>query len=471
MLPSCAPRRTPSQALTGGRAPRAILAPMLTTPHPHTAWTDRRDARAVPVAPRGRHAPTALAGLALLAAVACGGGSDDPAQGTPGGFAGTTAPPAAAGATACDGAPGRVLEVGSGKTYPVPSAAAAVAQPGDVVRISAGTYRGDVATWQASGLTICGVGGRAHLHADGRSAGGKAIWVVRGADTTIDSIAFHGAQVPDHNGAGIRAEHASGELRVLRSGFYDNQNGLLSAAGPVRITIEGSEFARSDTGTLAALGHNLYVGRIDQLTVRTSFFHQAVRGHNLKSRAKVNLVDNSYFMDGPAGRSSYLADFPDGGQVTLRGNLLHKGPLAENPTAVAYGAERTSVWPANTLTLSHNTIVMTRSGGSFLRAPAATQSLRLTANVWAGTGSPALLTGGFALGNAVQAGNVSLQAGQFPGASQLAQPVFWPMPVALTALALSGVPDAAYTHDSPLPYARRNIGTGARLAGALQSAP
>lgn len=469
MLPSCAPRRTPSQALTGGRAPRAILAPMLTTPPTHTAWTDRRDVRAVPVAPRGRHAPTALAGLALLAAVACGGGSDDPVQGTPGGFAGTTAPPTAAGATACDGAPGRVLEVGSGKTYPVPSAAAAVAQPGDVVRISAGTYRGDVATWQASGLTICGVGGRAHLHADGRSASGKAIWVVRGADTTIDSIAFHGAQVPDHNGAGIRAEHTSGELRVLRSGFYDNQNGLLSAAGPVRITIEGSEFARSDTGTLAALGHNLYIGRIDQLTVRTSFFHQAVRGHNLKSRARVSRVDNSHFMDGPTGRSSYLLDFPDGGQVTLRGNLLHKGPLAENPTAVAFGAESLKVWPANTLTLNHNTLVMTRVGGSFLRAPAGTQALSLSANLWAGSGSPALLTGGYPLGQVLQNGNLSLPADRFPNADRLAAPGFWPTGPSLPALA--GGPDALYTHDSPQPYAQRALVGSTRLPGALQSPP
>lgn len=51
------------------------------------------------------------------------------------------------GATVCDNAPGRVLLVGPGKTYIVPSAAAAVAQAGDVVRIDAGDYRGDVATW------------------------------------------------------------------------------------------------------------------------------------------------------------------------------------------------------------------------------------------------------------------------------------------------------------------------------------
>ena len=183
------------------------------------------------------------------------------------------------------------------------------------------------------------------------------------------------------------------------------------------------------------------------------------------------MVDNSYFMDGPGGRSSYLTDFPDGGQVTLRGNLLHKGPLADNPTAVAFGAESMSAWPVNTLELSHNTLVMTRSGGYFLRAPAATQSLRLTANVWAGTGSPSLLTGGYALGNVVQTGNVSLQAAQFPGASQLSLPVFWPTAAALSALALPGVPDAAYTHDSPRPYVRRAMAAGVRLAGALQSAP
>lgn len=419
----------------------------------------------------------AAAALAVVIVSACGGGGDatDPAEPTPvviapGAGASPTPAPAVA-TTACDSAAGRVLDVGPGKSYATPSAAAAVAQSGDVVRIAAGAYRGDVATWSASNLTICGMGGRARLYADGRSAGGKAIWVVAGANTTIDGVDFLNAKVPDNNGAGIRAEHKSGDLRVLNSGFYDNQNGILSAAGPIGITIEGSEFARSDTGTTAALGHNLYIGRIDRLTVRGSFFHEAVRGHNLKSRAKVSEVENSYFMDGPAGRSSYLTDFPDGGQVTLRGNLLHKGPLADNPTAVAFGAESMSAWPTNTLELRHNTLVMTRSGGYFLRAPAATQSLRLTANVWAGTGSPVLLTGGFAVGNVVQTGNVSMQSAQFPGASSLASPVFWPTATALPALALSGVPDAAYTHDSPRPYARRAIVVGSRLAGALQSAP
>lgn len=44
---------------------------------------------------------------------------------------------------------------GPGKTYSVPSAAAIAAQNGDVIKISAGNYVGDVTTWSSSNLTIC----------------------------------------------------------------------------------------------------------------------------------------------------------------------------------------------------------------------------------------------------------------------------------------------------------------------------
>jgi hypothetical protein len=62
----------------------------------------------------------------------------------------------------------------------VPSAAAAVAGDGDIIEIDAGEYVGDVAFWTANNLTIRGVGGMAHLRAAGNSAGGKAIWVIKG---------------------------------------------------------------------------------------------------------------------------------------------------------------------------------------------------------------------------------------------------------------------------------------------------
>ena len=356
--------------------------------------------------------------------------------------------------------------MGAGKAYSTPSAAAAAAQSGDVIKITAGDYRGDVASWNASNLTICGVGGRARLFAGGKNAQGKGLWVISGSNVTIDSVDFHDATVPDQNGAGIRAENG-GFLRIINSGFYDNENGILSSAGSSTISIDRSEFARNGRGD--GYTHNIYVGQIARLTVSASYFHEAKIGHNLKSRAQETIVENSYFMDGPTGTSSYLADFPNGGRVFLRGNMFHKGPNADNPTAISYGAEGLSN-PTNTLEMVHNTVVITRSGGAFIAAYSGTQSLKLTANVFAGTGNQALFAGSYVSGNAVESGNVTSLASHIPGATNTVSPTFWPNATLQALIALPSVLDASYTHDAPAPYALRAI-SGARKAGALQSAP
>ena len=194
-----------------------------------------------------RRAALFLAAVACAVAPACGG-SDAPArlQAPPPGRRLT--PPAArtdagTGAIACADAGtalppsivrraelrtparrrrGRTLLVGPGKTYTMPSAAAAVAQAGDRVLIAPGDYRGDVATWSAANLTICGDGGRARLYADGKNAQGKGIWVIavpNSATTTIVNVEFHDAKVPDKNGAGIRArgrQPRAAQHRLLR---------------------------------------------------------------------------------------------------------------------------------------------------------------------------------------------------------------------------------------------------------------
>jgi hypothetical protein len=361
-----------------------------------------------------------------------------------------------------------VLEVGPGKAYALPSAAAAIAQNGDVVKIAAGDYRGDVTTWSASGLTICGIGGRARLFADGRHQGGKGIWVITGANVTVDSIEFHNAKVPDQNGAGIRAEHG-GSLVILNSGFFDNENGIL---GPDRsdstVAIDRSEFARNGFGD--GQSHGIYIGRAARLTVTRSFFREAKIGHNLKSRAKENHIENSYFMDGPTGTSSYLADFPEGGVVYLRGNLFHKGPNADNGSAIAFGAEGIR-WTVNTVEMVHNTLVMTWSGGAYLSAPGNTQSVKMSANLFAGTGSPALVRDGFVLANVQQSSNVISTAANVPGADNVGSPSFWPNATLLAQIGLASVIDPNYLNDSPRPLAWRAVSGGARKAGALQSAP
>ena len=341
-------------------------------------------------------------------------------------------------------------------------AAAAASQNGDTIHITAGDYRGDVATWNASNLTICGIGGRARLYADGVHEGGKGIWVIRGSSTTVHSVEFHGAKVPDQNGAGIRQEGPT--LTLRDTGFYDNENGILTDDGTnSTITIEYSEFARNGFGD--GQSHNIYIGQIGLLNVRNSFFHEARIGHNLKTRARENIIENSYFMDGINGTSSYLLNFDNGGRAVLRGNFLHKGPLADNSILITHYA---NIWGAgyNSLTLEHNTLVSTYSSGQFININTGAP-VTLTANIFAGTNSPSLLGGA----TAAQTSNVVTNATQIPGASNVAAPNFWPAPALLPQLNLATSIVPNYTTDSPRPYAVRAITGTTRLVGALQAAP
>jgi hypothetical protein len=337
------------------------------------------------------------------------------------------------------------------------------AQNGDTIHITAGEYRGDVATWSANDLTICGIGGRAKLFADGVHQSGKGIWVITGSNTTIHSVEFHNAKVPDENGAGIRQEGTN--LTLRDTGFYDNEDGILTDDGiNSTITVEYSEFARNGVGDLGR-NHNIYAGKIGKLIVRYSYFHEAVIGHNLKSRARETHIENSYFMDGPSGTSSYLVNTPNGGVVFLRGNFLQKGPNADNSVSVAYGEEGLA-WTTNTLTMVHNTLVSTRSGGTFVYGPSNTQQVTLTGNIFAGNGTSTI--GGFSSSTIVQQSNFTTDASRFPGADSIAAPSFWP---SSTQGLLTSVLDPNYINDSPQPYAVRSISGAARMIGALQAQP
>ena len=101
---------------------------------------------------------------------------------------------------------GRVIKVGPGQQFIKPSQVAEVAQNGDTILIKKGIYEKDAAVWRANNLTIRGVDGRTHIEADGANAEGKAIWVIKGENTTVQNIEFSGARVSDGNGAGIRQE-------------------------------------------------------------------------------------------------------------------------------------------------------------------------------------------------------------------------------------------------------------------------
>ena len=98
----------------------------------------------------------------------------------------------------------QVLRVGPGRALAGPGAAARIARDGATVLIDAGDYLGDVAVWTQDRLTLRGDRGRARLHAAGRAAEGKAVWVIRGSDVLIE-----GNRLP----AGVAALEGPGQVQ------------------------------------------------------------------------------------------------------------------------------------------------------------------------------------------------------------------------------------------------------------------
>jgi hypothetical protein len=276
-----------------------------------------------------------------------------------------------------------VLHVGAGRKLKRPSAAAQIARDGDIIEIDAGVYDGDAAVWRQHRLTIRGVGGRAHLRANGAHAEGKAIWVVKGNDATIESVEFSGAKVSDRNGAGIRLEGAG--LTVRDCFFHDNENGIITAANQASdIVVEHSEFAHNGFGD--GQSHNLYIGNVRSFTLRFSYVHHALVGHNVKSRALRSHITYNRIMDGNDGRSSYSVEFPNGGLSLVIGNVIQQGPATENSTIVSYGAEGLQ-HPLNELYFVNNTVVNDRpAGGRFLFVKAGADAARIVNNVFSGRG-------------------------------------------------------------------------------------
>ncbi len=258
------------------------------------------------------------------------------------------------------------LSVGPERILKQPSDAARIAKNGDTVNIDAGNYSGDVAIWRQHRLTLRGTGGRAHLQANGNSAEGKATWVIKGNNVVVENIEFSGATVADLNGAGIRFEGT--HLTVRNAHFHDNQMGILTGSNPRSdILIEGSEFNDNtvDFRRHGKLGHNIYIGAIRHFALRNCYIHDAVTGHNVKSRARENYLLYNRITD-EHGASSYLIDLPNGGDAFIIGNVLRQSPGSDNWTAISYAGEYSRNNSDQNLYAVNNTFVNDRSRGVFI---------------------------------------------------------------------------------------------------------
>ena len=277
-----------------------------------------------------------------------------------------------------------LLRVGPSKAIKTIAQASTLARAGATIEVDAGAYAADVAVWTRDDLTLRAVGGRVRLLAQGAAAEQKGIWVVRAKGMSVEGFDFEGAAVPDRNGAGIRLERGSLFVRDCR--FLHNEMGLLTNNDPSTVLrVENCEFAYNQRPD--GHNHNLYVGRIAELSVKASFFHHAHIGHLLKSRAGVNDIYDNRLTDGEGGSASYELEFPNGGVAHVVGNLIAQSTLTENATLISFGAEGYN-WPRNEIHLVNNTLVNPlQRGGVFLRVRPGADTIRAVGNTLVGMGT------------------------------------------------------------------------------------
>jgi hypothetical protein len=285
------------------------------------------------------------------------------------------------------------LSVGPGKTYVAPCAAIAAAKDGDTIEIVGDwTYSGDVCAVARNNLTIRGVQGRPVIDAAGRQFGNKGTWVVTGNNITVENVEMLGSKVMDGNGAALRLE---GTNFTLRQAFiHDNENGILMGANRnSNVVIEHSEFGHNGHGD--GQTHNLYIGNAKSLTFRYNYSHDAVIGHDLKSRALFNMIAYNRFSSTPpgkqgstaSGKPSYEIDLPNAGTSYIIGNVIEQPAINDNSNIVAYGEEGPTN-PGQDLYVINNIFLNDFTSGTFLlisnkvTTPALVQN-----NVFAGPGN------------------------------------------------------------------------------------
>ncbi len=253
---------------------------------------------------------------------------------------------------------------GSGFDFHTLSSAIAASQDGDVIQVQAGTYTNDFATINTR-ITIEGVGGMVHLAATEPPPDLKSILTIN-TDVTLDNIEFSGAAISNADGgnaSGIR--YQGGNLVLDHCYFHDNQEGLLAGPNPTgTITINNSEFAdNGNPDPPSGIEHNLYVGAIQQLTIINSYFHGAIVGHEIKSRAADTIIENSRIASGLDGTGGYAIDLPNGGNALIENNVIEKGPNSSNHTFISYGEEG-NVLAGSALSVTNNTVLNDSAAGS-----------------------------------------------------------------------------------------------------------
>src|SRR6478736_1066455 len=198
-----------------------------------------------------------------------------------------------------------ILMVGPGQQFSTIHDAVNASASGDTIEIQSGVYNDDFLTIRHN-LTLWALNGQVFMTADQNAPNGKAIITEggQGVSVTIRGFDISGARVTDNNGAAIRYE--GGNLVLGHSYIHNNQEGLLATPpanlfGRGVIVIGNSEFASNGDGS--GFTHNIYVGDLKQFTINASYIHDAIVGHEIKSRAETTIVTNNRIFDNTGSAS------------------------------------------------------------------------------------------------------------------------------------------------------------------------
>lgn len=284
-----------------------------------------------------------------------------------------------------------ILNVGATESYKTISSAVTAAHSGDTIRIDAGNYSAHDVMLNKD-LTITAAGNGPVVISQG-GALQKGMFISGSSSTTpnitVQGLTFQNATDPSGNGTGIR--YQSGNLTLIGDTFRNSQDGIL--ATPFKqntgtIIVQGSTFDHNGMST--GLGHNLYIDGVADFVMTNSVSENAVVGHELKSRAFNNDIENNLIMDGPTGTSSYSIDIPNGGNTIIQGNTIEQGPKSQNPMMIAYGEEG-NLHPGS-LTVTGNVLLNDLSRGKGIWNHTSTPATVSDNQTW-GLTSSTLLTG------------------------------------------------------------------------------
>jgi hypothetical protein len=267
--------------------------------------------------------------------------------------------------TACAAAAGTtVLTVGGARgQYATISAAVAAADADTnladdyVISVAPGTYTNDSPRVTRPMTIQAAVPNSAViLNARAPLANEKGI-ILTFASLTIDGLTLENANIANSlggNAAGIRDEDTqpNDSLTVRNSTFINNQMGILTDANiPLNTVLINNVFMNNGNTNPPVGGttHSVYLGSGNNSLVAIGNEICGTNvGHDIKSRAAVNMIQNNTLYDGAAdpnqpschvGSASYALDLPNGGVAVVVYNTMNRGTASQTPYMFAYGEE------------------------------------------------------------------------------------------------------------------------------------